>query len=388
MVRDQFKDKKCGANNVVLVRVSDRISFAKMQEYIVAECRKRSLPIPDNVQVLDYRSFVLVSKPIAYLSEIKSIVEGRGGTLFTTHYTSCASKLDALCERSHPFQPTRDSLLADKWCHTCAKENQRGSWLRLLQIIQAREGICHSAEKDFETRASLIQLGCKRSHESWQQTVRSLREGHWCWECAQIEKSENTVEITLEDAKELAESRGATRTSPDGSGSDYHFTFFCPTHKHTFTTSYAAYRARNKYCCPVEGNTHKGHHFGPKPKLTLEEIKEACAAKNLRFVSVVKKPSPTKTKQMPAADTKESNKQEPSLVAPKSKKRKRIRRPVAKDPKTAGLSKAHITVECITCLKQSNPTGQLLRKPNAPGKEHLSGCRYCNAKFKGKRQKT
>ena len=60
----------------------------------------------------------------AYLDQLRTLIEERGGVLLSDEYGSAKTKIRARCADGHEFSVTPDNLKRGRWCRECKRQNQ------------------------------------------------------------------------------------------------------------------------------------------------------------------------------------------------------------------------------------------------------------------------
>ena len=148
------------------------------------------------------------------LDDIKKIIEQKGGKLLSTSYVNQNTKLEAICENGHLFNPTAKGIKKGTWCKVCFS---KGSEKRRLvnfkpenldiakNIAISKLGTCLSSTYTGNTDKNLEFICCK-GHK-WITDFKSIQRGVWCPKCSGVFDSDKLVEIN-ELAKNIASNYG------------------------------------------------------------------------------------------------------------------------------------------------------------------------------------
>lgn len=147
---------------------------------------------------------------------IVSTARARGGICLTPDAYSRKKKLVWQCASGHTWDATWVSVQQGNWCPKCgdarAAEANRLSPETLRSHAIALGGQClNPSAYDGNTRK--LQWVCCAGHE-WSASWASVQQGHWCPQCARIEKANyqrEPINALIAKAKEL----GGTLVSPD-----------------------------------------------------------------------------------------------------------------------------------------------------------------------------
>ena len=149
-----------------------------MKEYIVDECKKLKIDIPNNVQI-DIKEFKDIYRNKDHRYEIiKKIVEEKGGKLLTDVYVGCSHKFDVDCGKGHIWPTCYSYLKNGSWCPKC---NKFFKIKDLRKYAKSKGGKCFNSKTHISLYTKL-KWKCKKEH-IWCDSVENVLNGQWCDEC-------------------------------------------------------------------------------------------------------------------------------------------------------------------------------------------------------------
>lgn len=220
------------------------------------------------------------------ISKVRAVAEERGGRLVSEKYVNAHSKLQWECEEKHRWKASFDSVRRGTWCPTCAhiklaKRVPRLTIEEMCEIAESRDGECLS-EVYTNERTKLL-WRCKEGHE-WMAEPRTIKEGHWCPECAK-KKRKGRKKLTLGDMHRLAEKWRGKCVSTEYKGSLFKLEWECAEgHRWMSLPS----RIKQGHWCPTCGGRRK------RVRWTIARMKEVALKRGGECLSSTYKDAKTK----------------------------------------------------------------------------------------------
>jgi hypothetical protein len=181
---DDLKQKQCKANNVTLITIPYSVELKNMQKYIVEECKKKSIELPEKINFVDFRKLDVYNKES--LKILKKIAEDKGGKCLSNKYISTYTKLKWECNKGHIWEATPGNVIQGRWCPTCAG-NIRLTIEEMHEIAKSRGGKCLSS--GYKTNMYKLEWKCKEGH-TWYAIPNNIKRGQWCPECFKIKRKQ------------------------------------------------------------------------------------------------------------------------------------------------------------------------------------------------------
>ena len=123
------------------------------------------------------------------LASLQAIVREHQGLLKNTEYRGLAARYQVVCAAGHAWSTTGNLLMSGAWCRQCYfEEKQRCALVSAHELAQARGGRCLTLE--YPGSAAKWHWLCHRGH-SWHALLASVKKGHWCKECASMDRLSN-----------------------------------------------------------------------------------------------------------------------------------------------------------------------------------------------------
>jgi len=195
-IRDDLKKELCKKNNVNLIIVPYYISYEKMKDYIVDECKRNGINIPPITKDIDYKLFDVYS-PLK-IKEMQELAKKNNGECLSKFYINNTTKLKWKCSCGYEWEAVPDSIRNGTWCPKCAN-NIRLTIEEMQDLAKKNNGECLS--KFYINNTTKLKWKCKKGH-TWRAVPDSIRNGTWCPKCA------NNVKLTVDEVKEIAKRRG------------------------------------------------------------------------------------------------------------------------------------------------------------------------------------
>ncbi len=116
-----------------------------------------------------------------YYSELKAIVESKGGVLLSKKYVNAKTKVSIQCGNGHTWSITPNDIKNGYWCKECyIQETRRQITQEIREFIESKGGILKNI--DFSSKKTRVYVECE-NHHFWWSTTSSIKEGKWCKEC-------------------------------------------------------------------------------------------------------------------------------------------------------------------------------------------------------------
>jgi len=255
---DALKKKLCSKNKVVLISIPYNVEYKNIQKYIVKECKKKNIDVPEKINFVGYKSLGVYS--LNLLNEMKKIAKEHGGKCLSSEYIDSETKLEWQCKEGHVWKAISKSVKRGKWCPICARINTanklRGNINKMKKLAERKGGKCLS--KKYIDNSTKLKWQCSKGH-IWYTTPNRIQQGTWCPICGHkkgAEKQKNTIE----DMKKLARSKGGECLSDNYVNNKTKLTWKCEN-GHIWKSR--PNDIKNGYWCPYcSGNI----------KLTIEDM--------------------------------------------------------------------------------------------------------------------
>jgi hypothetical protein len=128
------------------------------------------------------------SLPIT-IAEMKELALSRGGICLSDECNNNRNKLKWECVKKHTWEASPNVVKNGHWCPKCAQEDAgeryRFSAEQVRTSIEERGGKWISGQ--YLNTNSKLQVKCNDGH-IWNATLGNIRSGHWCPECAKINR--------------------------------------------------------------------------------------------------------------------------------------------------------------------------------------------------------
>lgn len=114
--RDKLKVKICKEKGVNLIVIPYTIKPENFQEFIINRCDELNIKISNKEKIniddlkIDYKN---------RLSELRQIIEAKGGKLLSKSYLGIDKKIKVECKKGHIWYPTAYSIKCGHWCRKC-----------------------------------------------------------------------------------------------------------------------------------------------------------------------------------------------------------------------------------------------------------------------------
>jgi hypothetical protein len=194
--QNYLKRKKCEDNYVVLIEVPHTVDYEKMPEYIIRECKKRNIEIPEITKSLDYKLMNVYSPE--KLKEMQEIAKEKGGLCLSKKYINSMTKLRLQCAEGHIWEAAPGSIKSGHWCPKCCG-HAKLTIEEMRNLAEQKGGFCLS-EKYINSKTKL-KWQCEKGH-IWETTADCIKQGQWCPYCS------HHVRLSIDEMKKIAENRG------------------------------------------------------------------------------------------------------------------------------------------------------------------------------------
>jgi len=246
---DKLKKKLCKSNGITLVIVPFWVSPEKMGKYIIEQCEKHGINVPN--KNVSSESFAFYYPEI--VEELQEVANSRGGELLSKGYVSSQTKLKWRCKEGHEWEAAPASIKHGGWCPFCAR-NVKLSIEEMEKIAKTRGGRCLSEK--YVNAYTKLRWQCKKGHV-WYSAPNSVKnQKTWCPICG------GSLRLTIGEIREFAKSRGGECLSNKYVNAKTKLKWKCEK-GHVWEA--VPNNIRNGQWCP-----HCSHHA----KLTIGEMKE------------------------------------------------------------------------------------------------------------------
>lgn len=187
--RDKQKKMFCEKNHVALIAVPYYVQYDEMQDFIIEQCKKYDVQLPDKIKKIDYRNFNIY--PMEHLNYAREYAEKKGGKCLSNTCIDRDQKLQFECAKGHIFWTTPHSLKSMKtWCPTCGGRPVY-TINDMKKIAKNKGGICLS-DQYINSSTKLI-WQCSEGH-IWKTAPSNVVQGQWCPECYKMKRKRNPIE--------------------------------------------------------------------------------------------------------------------------------------------------------------------------------------------------
>jgi hypothetical protein len=120
------------------------------------------------------------------LAQLQRIAAEKGGRCLSETYHGTAKHHRFQCAHDHQWETSAATVLGGGWCTQCNLNARRLTIAMMRQMAQERGGACHS--EHYVNNATKLLWECHRGHR-WYAAPSVIRNaGHWCPECAHLDK--------------------------------------------------------------------------------------------------------------------------------------------------------------------------------------------------------
>ncbi len=252
---DYSKQNLCKIHNIVLIEIPYNIEYEKMGEYIVNQCKEKSIKVPKITSEINYRLFNVYSPE--RLKEMQNLAELKGGKCLSTKYINANTKLKWQCGEGHTWEATPHGIKSGKWCPYCAGLVKL-TIEEMQELAEEKDGKCLSAE--YINNHTKLRWQCKEGH-TWEATPHGIKSGSWCPYCS------NNAKLTIEEIQELAKRREGKCLSEKYINSKTKLKWQCKEgHRWEATPNKIKIGRWCPHCARL--------HMGDSQRLSIEEMQE------------------------------------------------------------------------------------------------------------------
>lgn len=120
------------------------------------------------------------------LAQLQRIATENGGRCLSDTYLGTAKHHRFQCAYNHQWETTAATVLGGGWCTQCNLNARKLTIAMMRQMAQERGGACLSEQ--YVNNATKLLWECHRGHR-WHAAPSAIRNGgHWCPECAHLDK--------------------------------------------------------------------------------------------------------------------------------------------------------------------------------------------------------
>ncbi|NVM53304.1 MAG: hypothetical protein HWN66_06335 [Candidatus Helarchaeota archaeon] len=186
---DKLKKELCEKNGITLIEVPYTVEYNQMQDYIINECKKKNVDIPEIDKKIDYKELNISSYKF---KELRKYVRQHheGGEILSSEYINNRTKITIRCEKGHVWEITPSNLKQGHWCPQCsAKEKTLKPKERQRALEVLRKYVRHHHEggeilsPEYVNNHTKVKCRCVKGHE-WEAIPNSIKSGTWCPKCA------------------------------------------------------------------------------------------------------------------------------------------------------------------------------------------------------------
>ncbi|MFB0832868.1 hypothetical protein ACEU2D_25205 [Brevibacillus laterosporus] len=203
------------------------------------------------------------------IQDMYALAEARGGKCLSTEYINVRVPLKWQCANGHVWETNPVNIMNGNWCSVCSNR-KRLTIEDMHELAESRGGKCLSTVYvDSKTK---LKWQCQKGH-IWEAVPAHIRNtGSWCPVCA-IDKLGDARRLSIEEMKELAESKGGKCLSDSYKNVNTLMTWQCEK-GHIWKATAAS--IRSGFWC---------HHCSGRYRHTIEDVKEYARSKRwLMFI--------------------------------------------------------------------------------------------------------
>jgi Zn finger protein HypA/HybF involved in hydrogenase expression len=238
-IRDKLKHDICKKNDITLIHIppDDEVPYDKIQEHIISEYKKITGIQLKDIPKYDFTTFDI--NPAPYLKRAEEIITEKEGTLISTTFISCRSKLNIKCKMGHDFKTSFNGLRDDDWCPKCVKK-ARHTLEEARELVEKNGWTLISTE--YVNNSTPLEIICNKEHHIWMSYL-AVDQGQNCGKCS------GKTPHTLEDATELVRQRGGILISTEYIKNNSFLDVEC-ARRHHFSMTYTDMQGGHwcKYC--------------------------------------------------------------------------------------------------------------------------------------------
>lgn len=204
---DNLKNILVIKKGIILIEVPYTVGFKDMGKFIIKECKKKKVKVPQITKVLDHKLFDIYSPQ--RLKELKEFAKSHGGKCLSKKYINAKTKMKWKCKEGHIWGSTSDGIPHGKWCPYCL--GRKRTIKDMQELAKLKGGKCLS--KKYKDSITKLEWKCDKEHK-WGAIPDNIVQGRWCPMCAVKKRIENrkgkNARRTIEQMRELAKSKGGT----------------------------------------------------------------------------------------------------------------------------------------------------------------------------------
>lgn len=180
---DQIKNKLCEDRGIKLIRIPYTIKKKNIQEYIISECNKLNIIIP-NPDIIDIKSLVIISE--SHLQKLRDFAKSKKGRLISETYLGGDISLTWECENLHVFEESPWYIKGRKnFCIKCKKEgldeNSRKKYQIIKDYIELKKGKLITEVYLGQDKNMIVQ--CQNGHVFEDTPARFKNRINFCLDC-------------------------------------------------------------------------------------------------------------------------------------------------------------------------------------------------------------
>ncbi|MCP4131872.1 MAG: hypothetical protein GY754_12905 [bacterium] len=118
------------------------------------------------------------------LEEMQRIANEQGGKCLSLKYINNMTKLEWQCARGHTWKANPMNIIRGHWCPECGG-TKKLKIEDMQELAKEKGGTCLSLK--YGNAKTKLEWRCKEGHV-WKAHPNSIKNGHWCPECAQINR--------------------------------------------------------------------------------------------------------------------------------------------------------------------------------------------------------
>lgn len=199
--RDRMKIEKCKEKGIVLIVIPYTVKYKDLYTYIIDECKKNNITLPDNTPVnIDYKILNITGIGSEKIKEIQEFLEKNNYDIKikSLTYISCRDKLEFECKNKHIFKSSWIDLRikkANNLCDICVNNEKIK---KINEILKTTDGIklVHINVKYF------AKLRCKEGHV-FERRLRKYIKCPLCVEQDELKKKQYILNIRYNNSIKL-----------------------------------------------------------------------------------------------------------------------------------------------------------------------------------------
>ncbi len=134
------------------------------------------------------------------ITEMQNLAESRNGKCLSDKYVSFVRKLTWECEKGHVWDALPNSIKQGHWCPECARIKRITITIQEMQKL-AELNNGKCLSTEYKGRSQKLRWQCSEGHE-WEAVPNNIKHlGNWCPYCSK------RVKLTIQEMKILAGSR-------------------------------------------------------------------------------------------------------------------------------------------------------------------------------------